>query len=467
MKRRTRIALTLLVVAVLALIVAPMAFAAAGGGTAGFGGGGGEGGGGGGSGVGVFILIQILIRIAVLGHGIGALVLIGLALVWFVFTRVVPRAGRFAPAAAGSGPAARRRSRQRQRRVDLAAAEAAEEDPTFAPAAVRQAARRLFFDIQTAWDAGDRAALSRLVAPGLLAEWERRLDDFDRRGWRNHVQPLGEPVVEYVGLVNRGRREENRVTVRIDARLRDYVEDRYGNHLRRGGRMREIVPVREYWTLVKDGYGRWVLGSIEQGAEGVHALADPIVATPWSDDRRLRDQSLVEGAVADAVPEHFEISELADLGFQGDARAAALDLSLADGRFAPDVLEVAARRAVDAWTEAVDGDASALATIAQPGAVGALLHPGDPSARTRLVVRGLRVQRIDIVAVDAASTPSTMTIDVQMSGRRYLEDRATTAVLAGSQSRDTRFRERWRLALDGDASTPWRIAAVESSAPLY
>jgi len=41
------------------------------------------------------------------------------------------------------------------------------------------------------------------VSP-VLAWWERRLDDFDRRGWHNHVQVVGEPVVEYVGLANRG-----------------------------------------------------------------------------------------------------------------------------------------------------------------------------------------------------------------------------------------------------------------------
>ena len=90
--------------------------------------------------------------------------------------------------------------------MELAAAEAAEEDPEFAPDHVRATARDLFFEIQNAWDAEDRVHLRGLVGPDLLHEWERRLDDFDRRGWRNHVEPIGEPTIEYVGLQPHRRR---------------------------------------------------------------------------------------------------------------------------------------------------------------------------------------------------------------------------------------------------------------------
>ncbi len=57
-----------------------------------------------------------------------------------------------------------------------------------------------------------------------------------------------------------------------------------------------------------------------------------------------------------------------------------------------------------------------------------------------------------------------MTIEVDLQGRRYLEDRDSAAVVAGSQSRGTSFTERWTLALDGDSAQPWRIASVGSSA---
>ena len=245
--------------------------------------------------------------------------------------------------------------------------------------------------IQTAWAADDRIRLRQLVAPDLMAEWDRRLDDYRRRGWRNHVEPIGEPKVEYVGLTNRGDEAQDRVVVRIEGKLRDYVIDGAGHHIKRRGRLSETMPVREFWTLGKR-RGRWILVSIEQGAEGTHAMEQQIVATPWTDEQSLRDEALVEGAVAEALPADVKPAEVADLQFEGDARAAALDLSLADGRFAPDVLEIAARRAVAAWAEAVDGNDAGLLKLADREAAQHLLHPGDPSERTRLVVRGPKVQ---------------------------------------------------------------------------
>jgi hypothetical protein len=120
---------------------------------------------------------------------------------------------------------------------------------------------------------------------------------------------------------------------------------------------------------------------------------------------------VVETAVADGLPEGFTPADVADLDFDGDARAAALDLSVADPRFAPDVLEAAARRAVEAWAEAVDGADTALEAVASPSAVAELLHPRGQS--TRLVVRGPRVRSIGIVALDAGASPATMTIEVE------------------------------------------------------
>ena len=455
MKKRT---LIVIAVGLAALVLAPEAFAAAGGGSAGFGGGGEGGGGGGhGSGFAIYLLLQLLFRIALLGHGLGALFLVALALLYFLLTRVVPHARN----SGATGRHARRRTAKRERKVELAAAVAAEEDPAFAPDAVRANATALFKQVQDAWSRGDRAKLSRLVGPDLLTEWERRLDDLDRRGWDNRVEVLGEPTVEYVGL----DAPTGRVTVRIEAKLRDYLTDRYGNHMHRAGRLSEIVRLREFWTLQHGENGRWILTSIEQGAEGAHVLDEDIVADALSDDRGMRDETLIEQAVADAVPEGTTVSEVADLDYAGDARAAALDLSLADGRFAPDVLEVTARRAAKAWAEAVDGDDARLRSIAHGQAVRDLLHPGDPSGNTRLVVRGPEVRKIRIVNLDAGSQPPTMTVDVELHGRRYIEDRDTTAILAGSQSRATTFTEQWTFALDGDARQPWLLTSVGGAVP--
>ena len=221
----------------------------------------------------------------------------------------------------------------------------------------------------------------------------------------------------------------------------------------------------QYWTLGKVGdTDRWRLVSIEEKAEGDHQLGESIVASPWGDDARLRDEAVVEGATAEA-PTGVKTAEIADLDFDGDARAAANDLSLADPRFEPAVLEAAARRAVAGWAEAVDGEDAGLAAVSTPQALEALLHPsGD---KTRLVVRGPQVRRLAIVALDAAAEPATMTVEVEVTGRRYVEDRDTTTVVSGSRDAETTFTERWKLALDGADDTPWRIvdaAAARSAA---
>ncbi len=470
--RRQRVLLALLLVGALALLVAPEALASAGGGSIGFSDGGGGGGGGGGNGFVLFILFDLLIHIAVLGHGLGALFLLACALVWLFVTRGLPRmSDAWHPRAAQRAPHThpRRpggsRTRARERRVERAAAEAAESDPAFAADEVRTAGETLFCDIQSAWDADDRMRLRNLVAPELLTEWERRLDDYARRGWRNHVEVLGEPTVELVGLTHRGNAETDRVTVRIDARMKDYVVDRSGRHLKRTGRLGETTRVREFWSLGRRS-SHWVLASIEQGHEGDHALDEQIVATPWADERGMRDSALVEGAVADAAPAGTSPAELASVSYDGDAEAAANDLSVADGRFAPAILEVAANRAVQAWALAIDGSDHALDEIATPQARRELLYAGDSSGSLRLVVRGPVINRIRVAGLDAGAQPPTMTIEVDITGRRYLENRDTAAVLAGSRTRKTSFTERWTLSLTDDERQPWRITAVSSPVGL-
>ena len=460
-KRSRRVALALLLAIAVVLVLAPAALAAAGSGSSGFSPGGGGGGGGHGKGFAIYLIFRAILDLIIFTHGVVRIIVIGLIVAAIVYFFYGSRLRAWWASRQSSGHAARRQVAKRSRKVELAAAEAADEDPMFAPDNVRAAAERLFIAIQIAWDKGDRIGLREMVAPELLKEWERRLDDFDRRGWHNHVQPVGDPKVEYVGLSRSGREIEDRVVVRIEAKLRDVVEDRYGSRVKRAGRISETVRVREFWTLGKRA-GHWILVSIEQGAEGEHALQDKVAATPWSDEEALRDEAVVESAVADAVPAGTNIAEVADLDYRGDARSAALDLSLADARFAPMVLEVAARRAVAAWAEAVDGNDRTLLAVARKDAAYALLHP--QGGQTRLVVRGLEVRHIGIVALDARATPPTMTIELELAGRRYMEDRDTAAVVSGSQSRATTFTERWTLALEGPDEQPWRIAEVEAPA---
>ncbi len=419
------------------LLLPDSVLAQAGGGSSGFGGGGGGGGGGGfggGSGGnssdgdedGGFSLLLLALFIA------GSLLWSALGTMYY-----------------------RRRVRRRGARVRTAAAEAAEDDAWFAPDQVERDARELFVDAQEAWDRRDRGRLSQIIGKDLFVEWERRLDDFERKGWHNRVEVLGAPTIGYVGLTNREDDTEDRATVLINANLRSHVVDGGGNKVMRSGESDEEIELNEYWTLARHG-DRWLLASIEQKAEGDHYLSSEIIASP-SSDARVRDEAVTELASADALPEGFTTADLADFDFDGDARARALDLSLADGRFAPDVLEAAARRAVAAWAEAVDGDDAALEAVAHPEATRSLLYGGDETGLTRLVVRGPRIRRVRITQVDVEHTPATMRVEVELGGRRYVEDRNTAAVLSGDKDRATTFTERWTLALDGPAETPWQL----------
>jgi predicted lipid-binding transport protein (Tim44 family) len=57
-----------------------------------------------------------------------------------------------------------------------------------------------------------------------------------------------------------------------------------------------------------------------------------------------------------------------------------------------------------------------------------------------------------------------MTVEFEVHGRRYIENRDTTTILSGSQDRATTFTERWTLALEGDDEHPWRIASAAAPA---
>jgi predicted lipid-binding transport protein (Tim44 family) len=414
-------------VAAIVLHALDWTFAQAGSGSSGFGGGGGGGGfsGGGGSG----------------GSGSGsgnpfvALLVFGAFGIFLVYLAI--HSWRY-----------RAKVRERDQRVRTASAEAAEDDAYFEAQELEAHARGLFVACQEAWDARDLEQLSRLVGDDLLVEWRRRLDDFERKGWHNRVSVLAPPKIEYVGLVNRADDTEDRAVVRITAQLRAFVVDRDGHVIKLKDSKSEQVKLVEYWTLARADSAGWQVVSIEQRAEGDHQLDSEIVASPWSDSR-IADEALTQPAADDGLPPGFTTADLAVVSFEGTAREHALDLSLADPRFAPDVLEAAARRAVAAWAEAVDGDDAALLEVATPAAASELLYGGDESRRTRVVVRGPRVRSIKIAAVDVSGEPATMRIEVELGGRRYVEDRETAAVVSGSKEGAGTFLETWVLALAG------------------
>jgi predicted lipid-binding transport protein (Tim44 family) len=57
-----------------------------------------------------------------------------------------------------------------------------------------------------------------------------------------------------------------------------------------------------------------------------------------------------------------------------------------------------------------------------------------------------------------------MQLEVHLEGRRYIEDRDTTAIVAGSQSNVVKFTEHWTMGLTDDKDQPWRIISVGAPA---
>ena len=73
------------------------------------------------------------------------------------------------------------------------------------------------------------------------------------------------------------------------------------------------------------------------------------------------------------------------------------------------------------------------------------------------MIRGPRIRKVSIEDLDPNSQPATMTLSVEVFGRRYTEDRDTTTVVSGSKDRATTFTEHWTLALQGPDDAPWRL----------
>jgi hypothetical protein len=91
--------------------------------------------------------------------------------------------------------------------------------------------------------------------------------------------------------------------------------------------------------------------------------------------------------------------------------------------------------------------------------------PAIAPARHGWSYAGHRSTEIRITALDADTDPPVMSLEVHLLGKRYVEDRDTTKVVSGSQSRESHFVEHWTLALSEDDQQPWRIVAVETPAP--
>jgi hypothetical protein len=163
----------------------------------------------------------------------------------------------------------KRRLNHRVREVEAAAGDAA----PYGVTAVKEAGQRLFTEMYSAWDAGDRERLARISEPDLMAAWNQRLDGYAADGKRQRVQVLDGPRLEYVSLMA----DRGLVRLRVRAKLRRGFEP--ANRHRSEVRKRPVgakVAVEEFWTMSRAA-DAWILCATRPRGFRAKAISEPIV----------------------------------------------------------------------------------------------------------------------------------------------------------------------------------------------
>ena len=211
---------------------------------------------------------------------------------------------------------------------------------------------------------------------------------------------------------------------------------------------------KAFWTLVHEGEG-WRVDRVEPLDEGRHYLDDPL---PGCSDQELHEQATISTAV-DGPALHVAVAELTDV--DASAEVQLLDLSVVDGRFAPDVIAACVCEIARAWEAASTGsDPKSLEPWATPRAIDQLLRP-TPNGLRR--VRNLQTRHVRITTLTADAEPATIDVSAGLQGKRWLATHRGGRI-SGSRTRRRDFTEHWTLRLDPSAATPWRLIAVEDAA---
>ncbi|MBR7832911.1 Tim44 domain-containing protein, partial [Actinospica durhamensis] len=334
-------------------------------------------------------------------------------------------------------------ARARAAQVEAQIARLAETDPTFDPDALKQRATWLYVTAQQAWTNRDLATLQQIMSPVLLRKWADELDDYASRGEVNVVEILSGPTVEFVDVANREGEVNDTVTFRITATLNDYVRRAIGA---RAVRKDDSTRPVEYWTLRKNEAGEWITVSIEQAAEGAHHLTSAIETDGW-DQKAVGRDAVLEVAEQSSVPGVSDILSLTGISWSTDADAAAVDISLVDGRFDKSVLEVAVEQFLEEWAMN-DGslDFTSVRTV------------------NRTVMREAVVQSIEVSSL-ISREPIVFRVAVGAEGVYYEVDRRTEEVLRGDAHKRRPVRFAFDLRLEESTAKGWTVIAGGAQYP--
>lgn len=262
----------------------------------------------------------------------------------------------------------------------------------------------------------------------------------------DEAQVAGRPRVDILGVVNRARDTEDRVVVRVRARV-----DRDAGV----PRLPRRTQIDERWTLVHRGTG-WRLAADSGDPLAESLLSSPLIASPQDDAARLREASLEE-LTARAERDAPNPGDLVDL--DAPPLRQLQDLSNIDDRFEPLLIEAAVRHIVEAWEQSSGGSDAPLLAVASGAGAHALTFPPRHPGRRR--VRDARVQRWEVTRLDAGAAPPQVDVRVRVRAAAGTdeqvnagEDRARRLELVWTLELDetTHRHPRWRLTHSRDAS---------------
>ncbi len=254
-------------------------------------------------------------------------------------------------------------ARRRAPRGRRAATEAALDDPAFAPERI---------------EAAVAATLPQVL------------------GDEGHV--AGRPRVDILSVVNREGDIEDRVVVRVRAR---FLRGPTAPPAMRSG----LLDQR--WTLVHHRQ-EWRLATDTGDPLDPTLLSAPLIASPAEDTARLAEASLQE-LTERRRPGEPPPSELTDTA--APPLRQLRDLSVADERFAPMLIEAAVAHIVEAWEQSSVGSDAPLLAVATGAGAHALTFPEAGTGRRH--IRDARVERWDVTRLDVAAAPPMVEVRIR------------------------------------------------------
>jgi hypothetical protein len=284
-----------------------------------------------------------------------------------------------------------------------------------------------------AWQRGDSTSIAALFGRG-IGQLEGRYRIFAPH----------DPLVRLVWASRRGANEPWRAVVVLWLELVAVG--------RSWQLYKQYTVMRAYWTLVSEGE-TFRVDRVDSETDGEHYLTDPL--PDEGSDQQLHDEATISTAVESTPSADVEAAELTDV--DASTKSQLLDLSLVDGRYAPDVIAACACEIARAWESATFAqDRTLLEPWCMPEAAAQLMHPAPHRVRR---VLDLQARRVQITALDRGSEPPTVSVTVQLHGRSWLADDWGIKI-SGSKRRHRDFSEQWTLRLDPSTQCPWRLNDV-------